>query len=125
MPDADIQSFEFDEKTISGAGRSHSHDAIIFYLAASIPHPLKQAAQAAGMIAQGDITQKIQIGREDEIGALAKVLNEMSGNPRQSSRESKKRLSLSFLHRLPGYPNRPTSCRSTRPSRRYAPERRK
>ncbi len=54
-----------------------------FYLAASISHPVKQAAQAVGMIAQGDLTRKIQIDREDEIGALAKALNEMSGNLRQ------------------------------------------
>jgi len=54
-----------------------------FYLAASISGPVKQAANAVEKIAQGDLTQKIQIDREDEIGVLAKALNEMSGNLRQ------------------------------------------
>jgi methyl-accepting chemotaxis protein len=54
-----------------------------FYMARSISEPVRQASQTVQKIAGGDLTQKITIVSNDEIGILAGALNEMSENLRQ------------------------------------------
>ena len=48
-------------------------------LARSIRRPLQQAAQAASGIAQGDLTQRFDTQRRDEVGGLMRSLEHMQG----------------------------------------------
>lgn len=51
---------------------------IVFYLAERLVSPLKAGVRFAQAIAQGDLTQTLDIDQEDEIGDLARSLNQMS-----------------------------------------------
>jgi len=53
------------------------------FLAGKIANPLRMAVDLAEQVAQGDLTQHIQIDQVDEVGQLADSLNAMSENLRQ------------------------------------------
>ncbi|GAA4708164.1 methyl-accepting chemotaxis protein [Brevibacillus fulvus] len=53
---------------------------LMFYLIMNIIRPLKWMGQAAQQIAEGDLTERIQISRHDELGALGLRFNEMAGS---------------------------------------------
>ena len=46
----------------------------------AITRPLQEALRLAGAVAQGDLTQRIEITSKDEIGLLLKVLKDMNEN---------------------------------------------
>jgi methyl-accepting chemotaxis protein len=46
----------------------------------SITTPLRQAAQAVGAVAAGDLTQRVQAGSRDELGELLTSLDDMTQN---------------------------------------------
>ncbi len=48
-----------------------------------IKGPIRDAVAFADRMAEGDLTQKLEISRKDEIGTLVNALNRMSGNLRQ------------------------------------------
>lgn len=48
-----------------------------------IKGPIRDAVAFADRMAEGDLTQKMEISRKDEIGILVNALNRMSGNLRQ------------------------------------------
>jgi len=52
------------------------------FIAASIAKPLSSGVDLAKAIADGDLTQQVEIKRKDEIGLLADALNQMSSNLR-------------------------------------------
>ncbi|MBD3266266.1 HAMP domain-containing protein [bacterium] len=53
---------------------------IALFMASSIANPMLQGVDFAKKIAQGDLTQSIDLNRQDEIGILTGALNDMSGN---------------------------------------------
>ncbi|MBN2581321.1 MAG: methyl-accepting chemotaxis protein [Pirellulales bacterium] len=53
------------------------------FLALSIVRPVLRGVEFATAIAQGDLTQTVNIDQRDEIGQLAQSLNDMSGNLRK------------------------------------------
>ncbi|RPH87560.1 MAG: HAMP domain-containing protein [Desulfobacteraceae bacterium] len=50
---------------------------INIYLARAITRPIRQANDTLQLIAQGDLTQEVQINSRDEIGELSAAINEM------------------------------------------------
>lgn len=54
----------------------------IYIYAGTLTKPLKEVLKAVNKIAEGDLTQKVFINRKDEIGDLAKGINDMSNNLR-------------------------------------------
>ncbi|MFH1739993.1 MAG: Cache 3/Cache 2 fusion domain-containing protein [bacterium] len=53
-----------------------------FILSGRIANPLRKAAVFAQRVAEGDLTQNIQVRQKDEVGQLASALNHMSENLR-------------------------------------------
>ncbi len=53
---------------------------IIFYVTRGITNPLGQAICFAQAIANNDLSQKLMVKQEDEVGDLAQALNSMSNN---------------------------------------------
>ena len=53
-----------------------------FFIAISITSPIKQTVGVIQKIAEGDMTQQIALDQKDEIGILAKAMNEMTGKLR-------------------------------------------
>lgn len=51
---------------------------IALFLGRSITKPIKKGVEMAQEMANGDLTQQLNIDQKDEIGVLAKALNEMS-----------------------------------------------
>ncbi|MDP4188460.1 MAG: methyl-accepting chemotaxis protein, partial [Bacteroidota bacterium] len=49
-------------------------------LTTSITLPIKKGIEVAGILADGDLTQKIEVDRQDEVGDLAEALNKVSQN---------------------------------------------
>ncbi len=49
-------------------------------LIAAIANPLEQAVRVANAIAQGDLTQRIEVGSRDEVGRMLEAMRDMSGN---------------------------------------------
>jgi PAS domain S-box-containing protein len=56
-----------------------------YLLAAFIAAPIKQITDATGKVAGGDLTARLTIRRNDEIGALASSFNEMTENLRRTT----------------------------------------
>lgn len=56
---------------------------IAVLLARSITVPIKKGVDMAQKMSKGDLTQRLDIAQEDEIGVLAKALNLMSSNLQQ------------------------------------------
>ncbi len=52
--------------------------ALAFLLSRSITRPLARGVAFAGTVAAGDFSQRLEVARRDEVGALAGSLNEMS-----------------------------------------------
>jgi len=57
--------------------------AAAVYIGRSISMPLLQSIAMAERIGRGDLTQSMPVGRSDELGDLARALNDMSANLRQ------------------------------------------
>ncbi len=55
---------------------------LAFFIASCIAKPMLQSVDFAHIISGGDLTQQLDIKRDDEIGILANALNEMSTNLR-------------------------------------------
>lgn len=53
-----------------------------YYLTRSFDKPIKRLMAAARAIAAGDLGQKLTLGRKDELGEMAEVLNQMVSNLR-------------------------------------------
>lgn len=51
---------------------------VLFYITRSITKPIKDGVRLAGAIASGDLTQKFEVMRNDEVGDLMIALNTMS-----------------------------------------------
>ncbi|MEK5061700.1 methyl-accepting chemotaxis protein [Paenibacillus sp. FSL H7-0326] len=56
--------------------------SLVFYLIASITKPLQALRTSAARISEGDLTEKIQLKNNDELGDLAGSFNQMSHNLR-------------------------------------------
>lgn len=54
-----------------------------FLIARSITQPIIQGVNFAKIMSEGDMSQQLNIDRNDEIGVLAKALNDMAGNLRR------------------------------------------
>ena len=59
--------------TLLGAG-------IAFWVTRSITRPLQQAVEVASAVAQGDLTQRIEVKSKDETGRLLQALKDMNEN---------------------------------------------
>ncbi|MEH0018353.1 MAG: methyl-accepting chemotaxis protein [Desulfobacter sp.] len=57
--------------------------AIFFFVTRSITKPLNKGVEFAQSMADGDLSQDIEIAQEDETGKLAEAMNGMIGNLRQ------------------------------------------
>jgi methyl-accepting chemotaxis protein len=55
---------------------------IVYFIIRSITKPLANLVQASEKISEGDLTQEVQIVRDDELGALARSFNQMSASLR-------------------------------------------
>jgi methyl-accepting chemotaxis protein len=55
---------------------------IVYFIIRSIAKPLANLVQASEKISEGDLTQEVQIVRDDELGALARSFNQMSASLR-------------------------------------------
>ncbi len=55
---------------------------LLYIITQSITAPIHRGIQVAHLIAEGDLTQKLDIDRKDEIGILAEALNKVSMNLR-------------------------------------------
>jgi len=69
-----------------------------FYLARGITDPLQELALATGQVAAGDLNVQLDATSDDEIGALVKSFNKMTGDLRghqQALRETNRELSSS------------------------------
>jgi methyl-accepting chemotaxis protein len=51
---------------------------LAYVLSMSITNPIKKGVEMAHVMAKGDLTQRLDIDQKDEIGVLAKALNNMS-----------------------------------------------
>ncbi len=56
---------------------------VALWITRSITKPVAQGVDFAKKMADGDLTQNLEIDQKDEIGVLAKALNQMSSNLRQ------------------------------------------
>jgi methyl-accepting chemotaxis protein len=55
---------------------------IVYFLTSSITRPIHKGIEIAHKIAEGDLTQELDIERKDEVGMLAEALNKVSQNLR-------------------------------------------
>ena len=55
---------------------------LVYVITISITRPIENGIVVANRIADGDLTQKIEVGRKDEVGMLAEALNKVSQNLR-------------------------------------------
>ena len=60
---------------------------IAYFISLSISSPISKGIQMADKMAEGDLTQQVNIEQKDEIGILAEALNKMSKNLRQMFRD--------------------------------------
>jgi methyl-accepting chemotaxis protein len=51
-----------------------------YFISRSITEPLKESVQLASAIANGNLTKKLKIKREDEVGMLVTALNQINSN---------------------------------------------
>ncbi|MEH0020698.1 MAG: methyl-accepting chemotaxis protein [Desulfobacter sp.] len=92
---ADNKADEFHDNSESQAAASNRMIMALFLIASGmgvaaafivtkgITDPMKKAVTMAEKVADGDLTQTLDINQADEIGSLAKSLNAMSANLRQ------------------------------------------
>ena len=92
---ADDKAVEFNRNSQSQATRSNLLIELLFLTAAlvgvgaawavtrGITRPMAAAVTMAGQVAQGDLTQSLDIRQGDEIGDLCRSLNQMSHNLRE------------------------------------------
>lgn len=52
----------------------------VFWIAGRISRPLREAVDFAGAVASGDLTRRLDLESDDEIGVLAAMLNRMVGD---------------------------------------------
>lgn len=57
---------------------------VIAVIVSAITHPLTDLVQVTDQVSRGDLNQRVEIDRGDEIGHLAKTFNEMIASLRQS-----------------------------------------
>ena len=62
---------------------------LAFFLTVSITRPLRSGVTFANGLAQGDLTQHLDIQRADEIGQLAKAMNDMGTSLRRTLQQIK------------------------------------
>lgn len=55
---------------------------LVYFLTTSIIRPIYQGINMAHLIAEGDLTQELDLSRKDEVGVLADALNKVSQNLR-------------------------------------------
>jgi methyl-accepting chemotaxis protein len=55
---------------------------LVYFIIRSITKPLVNLVQVSKKISEGDLTQEVQIVRDDELGALARSFNQMSASLR-------------------------------------------
>lgn len=60
---------------------------LITLIVNAIARPVTELAQITNQIAHGDLSQKVEIDRQDEIGQLARTFNKMIGSLKQSRHE--------------------------------------
>lgn len=60
-------------------------------LRSAVVKPLANVADSAGRIARGDLTARVKVAREDEVGTLAKAFNDMAENLEQHARALQER----------------------------------
>lgn len=53
---------------------------LVYLLTTTITRPIKQGIKMANSLAEGDLTQMIEINRKDEVGDLAHALNQVAEN---------------------------------------------
>ncbi len=53
---------------------------LVYLLTVTITRPIKKGIEMANSLAEGDLTQVIEIKRKDEVGLLAHALNQVAGN---------------------------------------------
>ncbi|MFQ5873833.1 MAG: diguanylate cyclase domain-containing protein, partial [Dehalococcoidia bacterium] len=68
-------------------------------LASRVTRPLRQLAKGANTIGQGDLTHRIRMDRNDEVGDLARALNDMAGDL-DTDRRSIEELNRSLAEKL-------------------------
>jgi len=56
---------------------------LVYFLTNSITQPIHKGINIAHMIAEGDLTQELDLDRKDEVGELADALNKVSHNLRK------------------------------------------
>jgi two-component system NtrC family sensor kinase len=59
--------------------------AALYYWTNRIVRPLRDMAEATRVIAQGDLSHKVEVGSRDEIGVLADSFNEMTEHLREAN----------------------------------------
>jgi methyl-accepting chemotaxis protein len=57
--------------------------ALAFFMSRSITRPLNRGVEFAEKMAEGDLTQTVEVNQTDETGVLAKALTQMGGSLRQ------------------------------------------
>ena len=60
-------------------------------LRSAVVRPLTQVADSARRIAEGDLTTRVEVARQDEVGMLASAFNDMAKNLEQHSRALQER----------------------------------
>jgi len=58
---------------------------ILYFITSTIIHPLQSMVIATNKIAQGDLTHKVNIGYQDEIGQLGQSFNQMIGDLKKAN----------------------------------------
>ncbi len=58
-----------------------------FLVANGISRPLRKAVDLAEIVAEGDLTQQVEVLHNDEVGVLARTLNSMSSRLREAFRQ--------------------------------------
>jgi two-component system NtrC family sensor kinase len=59
--------------------------AVLYLLTTRLVRPLRDMAEATRVIAQGDLSRKVEAGTRDEVGALADSFNEMTDHLREAN----------------------------------------
>lgn len=68
-------------------------------LAYRLLRPVQDLTQAAGKLASGDLTQRVEVSREDELGILGNTFNSMAASL-QKSQASREALTADIAHEL-------------------------
>jgi nitrogen fixation/metabolism regulation signal transduction histidine kinase len=60
--------------------------ALLIYFAHRISHPIQQLTAGLTQLASGDLTTRVEDGRDDEIGRAIQAFNDMAGQLRESTK---------------------------------------